>query len=53
MTKVWLGEGNFAHRKPLPDEIFPDKVIVFLKSAVTWSKIGTVINFMQGLKTFP
>ena len=45
MTKFWLGDKNFARRKILPDEIFPDKVVVFPKSVVTSSKIRTVINF--------
>ena len=45
MTKFWLGEENFHLQKILPDKIFPNKVIVFLKSIVTSSKIRTVINF--------
>ena len=47
VTKFWLGD-------ELPDEIFPDKVIVFPKSVVTPSKIRTVINFYaEALKRFP
>ena len=45
MTKFWLGEENFLWQKFLPHQIFPEKVIVFPKSAVTPSKILTVINF--------
>ena len=45
MTKFWLGEENFPRQKILPNEIFPDKVIVFPKSVVTSSKIRTVISF--------
>ena len=45
MTKFWQVEENFPQYKILPNEIFPDKSIVFLKSLVTPSKIRTVINF--------
>ena len=45
MTKFWLGEKNFPWQNALSDEIFPEKVIAFPKSAVTASKILTVINF--------
>ena len=45
MTKFWLGEKNFPWQNALSDEIFPEKVIAFPKSAVTASKIRTVINF--------
>ena len=54
MTEFWLGEENFPRQKVLPDEIFPDKVIVFPNSVVTASKIRTVINFyVKALKRFP
>ena len=54
MAKFWLGEENFPRRKILLHKIFPDKVIVFLKSVVKPSKIRTVINFyVTALKRFP
>ena len=54
MTKFWLGEENLPRQKVLPDEIYPDKVIVFPNSVVTASKIRTVINFyVKTLKRFP
>ena len=54
MAKFWLGEENFPRRKILLHKIFPDKVIVFLKSVVKPSKIRTVIDFyVTALKRFP
>ena len=54
MTKFWLGEKNFPRQKVLPDEILPDKVIVFPKAVVTPSKIRTVFNFYtNAVKGFP
>ena len=53
MTKIFPDKKVCA-TKVLPDEIFPDKVIVFPKSVVTPSKIGTVINiYAKALRPFP
>ena len=47
-------EENFPRQEIFPDEIFPEKVIVFPKSVMTPSKIRTVINFYaKALKRFP
>ena len=57
MTKFWLGEENFPRQKFLPHQIFPEKVIVFPKSAVTPSKM-VLINthcyqfLWKGLQAF-
>ena len=47
VTKFWLGD-------ELPDEIFPDKVIVFPKSVATPSKNTHCYQFLcRCLKAFP
>ena len=51
VEEKWPNFGSV--RKIFPDEIFPDKVIVFPKSVVTPSKIRTAINFCaKALKRF-
>ena len=53
-AKFWLGHESFLRRKAFHDEIFRDKIMVFLKSFVTPSKIRTVINFYpKTLTRFP
>ena len=53
MTKFCVRDENLLRRKIFPDKIFPDKVIAFPKSAVTPSKIYTVINYCaKALKHF-
>ena len=53
MTKIFPDE-KFCPTKVLSDEVCPDKVIVFLKSVVTPSKMRTVINFYaKTFKGFP
>ena len=50
-TKFWLGgdfpDEKFCPRKVLPDEIFPDKVVVFPKSVVTPQKYVLLLISMQ------
>ena len=54
VAKFWLGDESFPRRKAFLNEVFRDKIIVFLKSFVTPSKIRTVINFYPKTSTsFP
>ena len=44
MITFWQSEEGFPERKIFPNEIFPNKLIVFPKSVVTLSKKRTVIS---------
>ena len=47
MTKFWRSDENFLRRKILPNEIFPNNVIVFTKSIVTSSKILLSVSMQR------